>query len=51
MERLDWGQITPEAANIDNNEFVYVYNHDLSSSEKIDRKIRFIVGRLNCYDT
>ena len=51
MEKPDWGQVTPEAANIDKNEFVYVYNHDLSSQNKIDRTIRFIVGRLNYYDT
>lgn len=51
MQILDWGQVTPEAANIDKNEFVYVYNHDLSSPDKIDRTIRFIIGRLNYYDT
>ena len=51
METLDWGQVTPEAANIVNNEFVYVYNHDLSSTDKVDRTIRFILGRLNYYDT
>ncbi|TWI77977.1 hypothetical protein IQ13_4220 [Lacibacter cauensis] len=51
MDTLNWGQVTPEAANIDRNEFVYIYNHDLSSPEKIDRTIRFIVGRLNYYDT
>ncbi|HEY5772291.1 MAG TPA: hypothetical protein VIS75_06660 [Chitinophagaceae bacterium] len=51
MVTLDWGQVTPEAANIAKNEFVYVYNHDLSSPDKIDRTIRFIVGRLNYYDT
>ncbi|MBP8033680.1 MAG: hypothetical protein KAZ71_03720 [Bacteroidia bacterium] len=47
---LDWGQITPEGVNLNENEFLYVYNHDLSSSEKIDRTIRFIIGRLNYYD-
>jgi len=50
MKTLDWGQVTPEGANTDINEFYYVYNHDLSSAEKIDRTIRFIVGRLNYYD-
>jgi len=50
MRTLDWGQVTPEGANTDINEFYYVYNHDLSSEEKIDRTIRFIVGRLNYYD-
>lgn len=51
MQTLDWGEVTPEAANIDKNEFVYVYNHDISSSEKVDRTIRFVIGRLNYYDT
>lgn len=51
METLDWGQVTPEAANTDRNEFVYIYNHDVSSSQNIDRTIRFIIGRLNYYDT
>jgi hypothetical protein len=50
METLDWGQITPEGANLENNEFYYVFNHDLTSEEKVDRTIRFIVGRLNYYD-
>lgn len=51
MDTLDWGQVTPEAANIDKNEFVYIYNHDLSTPDKIYRTIRFIVGRLSYYDT
>ena len=51
MQTLDWGQVTPESANIDKNEFVYVYNHDLSSPDKVDRTIRFIIGRLKYYDT
>ncbi len=50
MQTIDWGQITPEWANIDANSFVYVYNHDLSSKEKVDRTIRFILGRLVYYD-
>jgi hypothetical protein len=50
MKTMDWGQVTPEYANTDLNEFYYVYNHDLSSAEKIDRTIRFIIGRLNYYD-
>ena len=50
MQTLDWGQATPEAANLETNEFVYVYNHDLTSSEKVNRTIRFILGRLNYYD-
>ena len=50
MHSLDWGQVTPEAAKLDTNEFFYVYNHDLSSLEKIDRTLRFIIGRLFYYD-
>ena len=50
METLDWGHVTPESANMERNEFTYVYNHDISSAKKIDRTIRFIVGRLFYYD-
>jgi hypothetical protein len=50
MSSLDWGNVTPEAADLTRNEFIYVYNHDLSSAEKVDRTIRFIVGRLIYYD-
>jgi len=50
MPTIDWGHVTPESANLQTNTFVYVYNHDLSSPEKIDRTIRFILGRLNYYD-
>ncbi|WP_343304133.1 hypothetical protein AAHN97_21410 [Chitinophaga niabensis] len=50
MERLDWGPVTPEGANLKKNEFIHVYNHDLSSTEKVDRTIRFITGRLLHYD-
>ncbi len=48
---LDWGPVTPEAANIEKNEFIYIYNHELSNAEKIDRTIRFVIGRLKHYDT
>jgi hypothetical protein len=47
---LNWSDITPEGANAKANEFIYVYNHDLSSVEKIERTIRFIIGRLNYYN-
>ena len=50
MESLDWGRVTPEAVYPDRNEFIYVYNHDLTSTEKVDRTVRFILGRLNYYD-
>jgi hypothetical protein len=45
---LDWGKITPEGSN--GNEILYVYNHDLSSMEKVDRTVRYITGRLNYYE-
>jgi hypothetical protein len=51
MQTLDWGQVTPESANLQTNTFVYVYNHDITSIEKIDRTIRFIIGRLIYYDS
>lgn len=51
MQTLDWGHVTPESANLSKNEFVYIYNHDISTADKVDRTIRFIIGRLNYYDT
>ena len=50
MSTLDWGQVTPEGTDVKSNKFVYVFNHDLSSLEKIERTVRFILGRLNYYD-
>ncbi len=50
MQTLDWGKVTPDSANLNTNTFVYIYNHDLSSMEKVDRTIRFIIGRLFYYD-
>jgi len=50
MQILDWGQVTTEGSNLNSNEFIYVYNHDLTTSEKVDRTIRFIIGRLYYYD-
>ncbi|HEY0056904.1 MAG TPA: hypothetical protein VGB63_16255 [Pedobacter sp.] len=51
MNDLDWGQVTPEGASLERNEFTYVYNHDLSSKDKVSRTIRFILGRLRYYDS
>lgn len=50
MEALDWGQITPESYNTATKVVTHVFNHDLSSDEKIDRTIRFITGRLHYFD-
>lgn len=50
MATLDWGRVTPEAVNSDANEFFYIYNHDLTSTKKVDRTLRFILGRLVYYD-
>jgi hypothetical protein len=50
MEKLDWGQVTPEAVLDGTDEYIYIYNHNLSAQDKVDRTIRFIVGRLNYYD-
>jgi hypothetical protein len=44
---LDWGHVTPEAVNFSANVVTHVYNHDIGSSTKIDRTIRFISGRIN----
>ncbi|WP_207429369.1 hypothetical protein [Pedobacter sp. SYSU D00535] len=51
MDKLDWGIVTPEGTRLERNEFIYVYNHDLSSAEKLNRTLRFILGRLRYYDT
>ncbi len=50
MQTHDWGQVTPEGSNLNTNTFVYIYNHDLTSLEKVDRTVRFIIGRLLYYD-
>ena len=50
MQILDWGPVTPEGANLETNTLVYVYNHDLTSNDKVERTIRFILGRLFHYD-
>lgn len=50
MQTLDWGHITPESFDIVTNVCTHIYNHDLTSSEKVDRTIRFILGRLSYYD-
>lgn len=50
MTEHNWGAITPELADLSNNTFVYVYNHDMTSIAKIDRTIRFILGRVFFYD-
>jgi hypothetical protein len=47
---LDWGHVTPEGVKSNTNEFIYVYNHDLSTEEKVQRTIRFAIGRLLHYD-
>jgi hypothetical protein len=51
MHTLDWGHITPESFNFITNTYTHIYNHDLTSDEKVDRTIRFIIGRLNYYDS
>ena len=50
MEILDWGKVTPEANLDGRDEYIYIYNHDLSTEDKIERTMRFIIGRLNYYD-
>jgi hypothetical protein len=50
MYDLDWGVVTPEASNINENEYTYVFNHKLSTPAEVDRTIRFVVGRLRFYD-
>lgn len=50
MADLDWGEVSPESYNVLTNKATHIFNHDISTEEKIDRTIRFIVGRLTYYD-
>jgi hypothetical protein len=50
MDNLDWGHVTPEGYNRQTNVVLHVFGHDLSSLEKIDRTVRFIVGRVIYYE-
>ena len=50
MQTLDWGQITPESVNLTTRVCTHVYNHDLTTLDKVDRSIRFILGRILYFD-
>lgn len=43
---LDWGAATAEFQNDDAKSAVHIFNHDLTSPERVDRAIRFARARL-----
>lgn len=46
---LDWGPITPEGYDEENNQIIHVFNHNLEKKEYIQRSIIFIIGRIKFY--
>jgi hypothetical protein len=43
---LDWGAATAEFQNDEAKSAVHIFNHDLSTPERVDRTIRFAQARL-----
>lgn len=43
---LDWGPATAEFQNDDAKSAVHMFNHDLTTAERVDRAIRFAQARL-----
>lgn len=43
---LDWGAATAEFQNDDAKRAVHIFNHDLTTSERVERAIRFARARL-----
>jgi hypothetical protein len=43
---LDWGAATAEFQNDDAKSAVHIFNHDLTTSERVERAIRFAQARL-----
>lgn len=43
---IDWGGITPQGYNQEKNEALHVCNFDLSSEDKIENVILFIIGKI-----
>lgn len=43
---LDWGNLTPEGHDADNQTVLHVFNVDISSTEMIERCIIFVTGKL-----
>jgi len=45
---LDWGAATAEFQNDDAKSAVHIFNHDLTTPERVERTIRFAQARLAC---
>ena len=43
---LDWGAATAEFQNDEQKSAVRIFNHDLTTAERVDRAIRFAQARL-----
>ena len=43
---LDWGAATAEFQNDEAKSAVHIFNHDLSTQERVDRAIRYAQARL-----
>lgn len=47
----DWGKITVDGFKEEINQVYYSFNHDISTSEKLERTIRFVTGKIIYYQT
>ena len=45
---LDWGAATAEFQNDDAKSAVHIFQHDLTTPERVERTIRFAQARLAC---
>ena len=45
---LDWGAVTAEFQNDDAKSAVHIFQHDLTTPERVERTIRFAQARLAC---
>src|SRR5262245_55710840 len=50
MDISKWGRVTPEATLDGKDEYIYIYNHDLSTLDKVNRNNRCIIVRITYYD-
>lgn len=44
--KLDWGNATPEGYSKEKNNLLQIYNVDISSAEKIENCIIYVIGRI-----
>jgi hypothetical protein len=46
---LDWGASTPEFANEEQNSAVHILQHDITTSERAERSLRFARARVAAF--